>query len=81
MEWVETAGKGRLVTFSKLNFAPIGFDGDVPYHIALIDYGNYKIFGRIASDVPDEEIEIGMEMETRANELPNGQLNYVFHKV
>ncbi len=46
-----------------------------------IDYGNYKIFGRIASDIADEEIELGMEMVTAANQLPNGQYNYVFKKV
>jgi len=80
MDWVETSGKGKLVTYSKLNFAPIGFEDDVPYHIALIDYGDFKIFGRIASDLPEAEIKLGMEMETKVNKLSNGQLNYVFHK-
>jgi len=35
---------------------------------------------RIAGDVPNSEIKIGMEMKTVVNELPNGQLNYVFQK-
>jgi uncharacterized OB-fold protein len=78
MEWVEVNGTGKLVTFSKLTFAPIGFEDDVPYCIALLDYGAYKIFGRIASDIPDEDIQIGMDMKTVVNTLPNGQLNYVF---
>ena len=80
MEWVEVSGTGKLVSYSKLEFAPIGFGDDLPYAIALLDYGDYKVFGRIADGVPEEEIAVGMEMKTVANELPNGQLNYVFQK-
>jgi uncharacterized OB-fold protein len=80
IEWFEISGTGKLVTYSKLEFAPIGFQEDVPYCIALLDYGDHKVFGRIAGDVPEEEIQVGMEMKTTVNELPNGQLNYVFQK-
>ena len=80
MEWFEVRGKGKLVSYSKLEFAPVGFGDDLPYAIALLDYGDYKVFGRIADNVPENEIEVGMEMETVANTLPNGQLNYVFQK-
>jgi len=69
------------VTYSKLEFAPIGFQEDVPYCIALLDYGDFKVFGRIAGNVPEEEIEVGMKLKTAVNTLPNGQLNYVFTKV
>ena len=78
MEWFEVTGTGKLVTYSKLEFAPVGFEDDVPYSIALLDYGTYKVFGRIAGNVPEESIKIGMPMKTVANTLPNGQLNYVF---
>ena len=80
MEWFDVSGTGKLVTFSKLEYAPVGFENDLPYSIALLDYGDYKVFGRIASDLPDEEVQVGMEMKTVANTLPNGQLNYVFTK-
>jgi uncharacterized OB-fold protein len=80
MEWFDVSGSGRLVTFSKLTFAPIGFEEDVPYCIALLDYGTYKVFGRIASDIPVEEIKVGMQMKTKTNTVSNGQLNYVFEK-
>ena len=80
MQWFEVSGKGKLVSYSKLQYAPIGFEQDVPYCIALLDYGDYKVFGRIAKDLPDDDIQVGMEMQTVVNELPNGQLNYVFIK-
>ncbi len=80
MEWFEVTGKGKLISFSKLEFAPVGFGDDLPYAIALLDYGDYKVFGRIAGDVPEDEVEVGMEMVTVSNTLPSGQLNYVFQK-
>jgi uncharacterized OB-fold protein len=80
VEWFEISGKGKLVSYSKLKYAPVGFEEDLPYSIALVDYGDYKIFGRLAGDIPDDEISLGMEMKTVVNKLPNGQLNYVFEK-
>lgn len=80
MEWFDATGKGKLLTYSKLEYAPVGFENDVPYSIAVLDFGDYKIFGRLASDIPDDEIKVGMEMKVVPNELPNGQLNYVFQK-
>jgi len=80
MEWFDATGAGKLVTYSKLEYAPVGFDGDLPYAIALLDYGDYKIFGRLDSTLADDEINVGMEMKTVVHKLPNGQLNYIFQK-
>ena len=81
MEWFEVSGTGKLITYSRLEYAPIGFQEEVPYCIALLDYGDYKVFGRISCELAEEEIKVGMAMKTVANNLPNGQLNYVFEKV
>ena len=80
MEWFEIDGKGRLVTYSRLEFAPVGFQDDVPYSIALLDYGDFKVFGRIDTGLEEHEIKVGMEMVTASSALPNGQMNYVFKK-
>jgi uncharacterized OB-fold protein len=80
IEWFEVSGKGKLEAYSKLTYAPVGFEDDLPYCIAVLDYGDFKVFGRIASNVPDEEIKLGMDMKTVVNKLPSGQLNYVFEK-
>jgi uncharacterized OB-fold protein len=80
MQWFEVSGKGKLITFSQLEYAPIGFQEDVPYCIALLDYGDYKVFGRISNQLSQDKITLGMEMKTAVNTLPNGQLNYVFEK-
>ncbi len=78
IEWFQVEGTGKLVTYSRLQFGPVGFENDLPYCIALVDYGDYKVFGRIADGLPEEKITVGMPMKTRVNKLPNGQLNYVF---
>ena len=80
MEWFDVSGTGKLISYSKLEYAPVGFDGDLPYCIALLDYGDYKVFGRLASDLSPEDITVGMDMKTVVNELPSGQVNYVFEK-
>ncbi len=79
MEWFKVEGAGKLITFSILRYAPIGFGDDLPYAIAVVDYGDYKVFGRIG-DIDLDQVQCGMEVVVRANELPNGQLNYVFDK-
>ena len=80
MEWFEVGGKGKLLTFSKLQYGPVGFEGDLPYAIALADFGDCKVFGRLAADIPESEIQVGMDVVAAPNTLPNGQLNYVFKK-
>jgi uncharacterized OB-fold protein len=80
MEWFQVTGTGKLLTWSRLQYGPVGFEGDLPYSIAVLDYGAYKVFGRIAGDVPEEELSVGMEMKAGANTLSNGQINYVFSK-
>jgi uncharacterized protein len=80
MAWFEVAGNGKLLTFSKLQYGPVGFEGDLPYAIALADFGDYKVFGRIAGDIPVDDIQVGMEVKAAPNTLPNGQVNYVFKK-
>jgi uncharacterized OB-fold protein len=81
MEWREVTGTGKLVSYSRLEYAPVGFDADLPYSIALLDYGNYQVFGRLDKNLDPVEVKIGMPMTTVVNKLPNGQLNYVFKTI
>ena len=80
MEWREVSGTGKLVSYSQLKYAPVGFDVDLPYSIAMLDYGDYQVFGRLDSSLDVNEVKVGMEMTTAVNQLPNGQINYIFKK-
>ncbi len=78
MEWFEVTGTGKLLSFSELQYGPVGFEKDLPYIIAILDYGFHKVFGRISDDIPYDGLKVGMELQTVPNTLSNGQLNYVF---
>ncbi|MCF8029469.1 MAG: Zn-ribbon domain-containing OB-fold protein [Desulfohalobiaceae bacterium] len=80
IEWFDVSGAGKLLSFSKLQFGPIGFENDLPYIIALLDFSDYKVFGRISDKISEDDLQVGMDMKVVTNELPNGQLNYVFEK-
>ena len=80
VEWFQVSGQAQLVGYSTLRFAPTGFADDLPYTIALLDYGEYKIFGRIDKSVPETELAVGMKMETRVGRTSNGRLTYTFTK-
>lgn len=79
MDWFTVSGTGKLTSFSILEYAPIGFTEDLPYAIAVVDYGDYRVFGRIG-DVAFEDLKVGMELVARVNRLAGGQLNYVFDR-
>jgi uncharacterized OB-fold protein len=80
MEWFDVSGDGELLSFSELQYGPVGFEDDLPYTIALLDFGGYKVFGRIAKELPYDELKIGMKMKAAARELAEGQLTYVFER-
>ena len=80
MEWFEVTGSGELATYSTLRYAPTGFTEEVPYTIAVVDYGDYKVFGRIDGSVPEKELQVGMDLMAVASRTPNGQLTYGFAK-
>ena len=80
MEWFEVTGPAKLATYSTLRYAPTGFTEEVPYTIAVVDYGDYKVFGRIDASVPEDELAVGMKMKTVTARTPNDRLTYVFVK-
>lgn len=80
MEWFEVTGTGELVSYSTLKYAPSGFKDDLPYTIALVDFGDYKVFGRIDASAPPEDLEVEMPMKALVGKTLNGQLTYTFQK-
>ncbi len=82
IEWFNASERtGKLATFSKMRYGPVGFEDDLPYTIAVVDFSDFKIFGRIADEVPDESLKIGMEMTVVQNKLNDEQMNFVFQPV
>jgi len=80
MDWIEVNGEGKLISFSKLMYGPTGFENDLPYTIAIAQFGNIKVFGRMSKEIPDEEIKIGMGVKVSPLQLPEGRITYEFKK-
>ena len=81
IEWFEIAGSGKLLTFSKLMYAPSGFEKDLPYRICVVEYPDgVKVFGRISPAIPDEELAIGMELEAVPVKLSGDKVAYEFRR-
>jgi len=78
MEWIKIEGRGKLVSFTRVNYAPTGFEADVPYILALVDFNGTRVFGRFNKEVPEEQIAVGMEVKAVTTALPGGRLSYEF---
>jgi uncharacterized OB-fold protein len=82
MEWLGVKGKGRLISYSTLYFAPTGFEDDLPYTLGLAEFEQgVKIFGRLSKEIPQDELKIGMELKVAPVILPADRISYQFEKV
>ena len=80
MEWFEVTGEGSLISFSKLEYGPVGFENDLPYTIAIVQFDGFKVFGRMSKEVPDDEIKVGMKVTVSALKKPDERISYEFKK-
>jgi len=81
MEGSEITGKGKLISYSTLIYAPTGFEADLPYTIALVEFENkMKVFGRLSKEIKEGEITIGMELKYVVTKLANDRITYEFKK-
>jgi uncharacterized OB-fold protein len=78
MEWIKVEGNGKIISFTKVNYGPTGFEADVPYILALADFNGIKVFGRFSKDTSEEQISVGVEIKAEPISLPDGQVSYQF---
>lgn len=78
MAWFCLEEPGRLATFSTLQYGPRGFENDLPYTVGVLEFGAYRVFGRIAKRMDPDALHVGMSMVVRALRLDSGQLSYEF---
>ena len=74
-------GKGRLVSYTTLRYAPTGFEADLPCTIALVEFQNKtRAFGRLSKEIKEEEISIGMVLNYAVVRLSNDRVIYEFNE-
>lgn len=77
MDWFAISGEGTLLTFTKANFAPAGFEKDVPYSMGVAEFADgIKVFGRIDKSLDEEAIKAGMRVKVRIVDLDEGRISY-----
>jgi len=76
LEKVQLSGKGKIVSYTTIYVAPMGYEKEVPYVVAIVelDEGPW-IIGRVDINAEDAELEdlIGKRVEIFAKEFPPDQ--------
>ena len=81
MDWFEMPRKGKLETFTTAYYAPFGFEGDPPYTMGVVDFGDgLKLFARIEKGVKPEEVKVGMDVIVKPIKYDDNQLSFEIAK-
>ena len=82
MEWFEIKGNGRLLTYSIVNYGPVGFEDKTPYTMAVVEFEDgIKVFGFLSWDIKESDIKVGMGVKVVPMKLPDDRVSYEFQKV
>ena len=82
VEWVELTGRGKLITYTTAHFAPVGFEEEAPYTLALaeLDEGP-RVFARLSKKISGNEIKIGMNVKLVPVRLSEERIAYELRKL
>ncbi len=76
LEKIELSGKGKIVSYTVTYVAPLGYDKEVPYVVAVVELEEGAwIVGRLDVDakMADKEDLIGKRVEVYGKEFPMEQ--------
>jgi len=77
MDWFPMPQKGKLETFTTAYYAPFGFEGDPPYTMGVVDFGNgLKLFARLTKGLKPEETTVGMDVTIGTLKYDDGQISF-----
>ena len=63
-EFVEYSGKGTVLTFTKIEAAPTGFERDVPYTCVVVELeGGGRLLAWSGETLPQADVKIGMPVQ------------------
>ena len=63
-EFKEWSGKGTIYTLTKIEAAPIGFEDEVPYTIAVVDLEDgSRLLGWIGDTIAEDDAKIGLDVQ------------------
>ena len=81
VEWFEIKNNGKLITYTVVQYGPSGFEDDVPYTLAIGEFGDgLRIFGRLSKNIEEGDIKPGMELKVVPVKLPENRIAYEFQQ-
>ena len=80
VEWFEIKGKGKLASYTLVNYGPTGFEADAPYILALAEFNGIQILARLSRDIEEKDIKVGMSLVVSPVKLPGNRIAYEFRK-
>ena len=79
VEWFDINGPGKLVTYSKVEFGPSGFEEVQPYVLGIVDFPEgVRVLAKISNKIAFENIKSGMELRPVPQKLNEEKLTYEF---
>lgn len=62
-EWVEISGRGRLLTWSRIDAAPAGFEAYAPYVVAVLELADGgRALAWLGESLTEEDLRMDMEL-------------------
>ena len=79
--WFEVKSKGKLQSYTVVNYGPSGFENDAPYILALAAFDEgIQILARLSRDIEEKDIRVGMSLMVSPLKLADNRIAYEFRR-
>ena len=83
-EFFEMSGKGKIVTFTRIDAAPAGFEDVVPFTLGVVDLEETgRLLAWFGDTIAESDIAIGMEVQVvprMFEDVPEIKLHYTLER-
>jgi len=83
-EYFEMSGEGEIVTFTRIEAAPAGFEDIVPFTLGVVDLKETgRLLAWFGETIPEGEISIGMPVQVvprMFEDVPDIKLHYTLER-
>jgi hypothetical protein len=79
VEWLEVNEKGKLLTYSVINYGPLGFEEEAPYTLGIVEFKDgLRVLSRISKKISPDTIKIGMELRAVPVKISDEKISFEF---
>jgi uncharacterized OB-fold protein len=76
---VEVNEKGKLLTYSVINYGPLGFEEEAPYILGIVEFKDgLRVLSRISKKISPDTINIGMELQVVPVKIGEEKVSFEF---